>query len=51
MVDVTVQLQLAVKNDSKVMDVWGGRQSGVVKHEAEVLHSCRTGCGIHDDDG
>ena len=48
-VDVVVKLKLAVKNDSKVADVWGGRQSAVVKSEAEVVGGVVVGCGADDD--
>ena len=50
MVNVAVELELAVKDDSMVPDVRGGGQSGVVEREAEVLGGSGVGCGTDDDD-
>ena len=37
LVNMVFKGEVAVKHDSEVADVWGGRKSGVVDGEAEVV--------------
>ena len=47
--DVVFKGEVAVENDSEVADVWGGRQSGVIDGEAEVVSGFGEGFGANDD--
>ena len=47
--DVVFEGEVAIKDDSKVADVWGRRQSGVVDGEAEVVGGVGEGFGANDD--
>ena len=47
--DVMFKGEVAVKHDSEVADVRGGRQSGVVDVEGEVVTCFSEGFGTDDD--
>ena len=47
--DMVFEGEVAVKNDSQLADVWGGRQSGVINGEAEVVNGFGEGFGTDDD--
>lgn len=46
--DVMFKEEVAVKHDSEVADVWGGRQSGVVDGEAENVTGICEGFGTNE---
>lgn len=49
LIDMGFEGEAAVKNDSKVMDMQGGRQSGVINGEAEAEDSFGEGFMMDDD--
>ena len=46
--DVVFKGEVAVENDSEVVDVWGGRPSGIINGEAEVVSGFGEGFGTDD---
>ena len=47
--DVVFKGEVAVENDSEVANVRGGRQSGVINGEAEVVNDFGEGFGTDGD--
>ena len=47
--DVVFKGEVAVENDSEVADVWGGRPSGIINGEAEVVSGFGEGFGTESD--
>lgn len=47
--NMVFEREVAVLNNSEVVDVWGGRRSGVVNAEAKVVSGFGKGFGTDDD--